>query len=209
MVLKCLLSIDRTFWFFFVKMIAIKWGGSPQMFCQLSLVYTFLMSKPQLSRKLCRNEKKVGTPSFKLCYLLQQNWFESNLRFLWEETCSQVEEKWFFKGLNSYNAEIIQANKNHLMSKFETSSSLNFTNITFFHTSGDLTPSQFPVFTIYVQKNCLKSAAKCASAWSFERVSDFGLTATEISKSQQDSRATCMDTCLNDDACRYGIDYLI
>jgi hypothetical protein len=68
---------------------------------------------------------------------------------------------------------------------------------------GDLTPSQFPVFTIYVQKNCLKSAAKCASAWSFERVSDYGLTATEISKSQQDSRAACMDTCLNDDACRY------
>jgi len=36
--------------------------------------------------------------------------------------------------------------------------------------AGQLTPSQFPVFTIYVQKNCLPSADLCDAAWSFERV---------------------------------------
>jgi len=38
-----------------------------------------------------------------------------------------------------------------------------------------LTKSQYPVFTIYVQKNCLPSAASCDAAWSFERVMDHSL----------------------------------
>ena len=41
--------------------------------------------------------------------------------------------------------------------------------------AGQLTPSQFPVFTIYVQKNCLPSASVCDAAWSFERVMDHQL----------------------------------
>ena len=40
---------------------------------------------------------------------------------------------------------------------------------------GQLTPSQFPVFTIYVQKNCLPGAGLCDAAWSFERVMDHQL----------------------------------
>ena len=44
---------------------------------------------------------------------------------------------------------------------------------------GQLTPSQFPVFTIYVQKNCLPSAATCDAAWSFERVMNHQLD-TEV-----------------------------
>ena len=43
-----------------------------------------------------------------------------------------------------------------------------------------LTKSQYPVFTIYVQKNCLPSAASCNGAWSFERVMDHQLD-TEVS----------------------------
>ena len=44
---------------------------------------------------------------------------------------------------------------------------------------GQLTPSQFPVFTIYVQKNCLPSAASCDAAWSFDRVMNHELD-TEV-----------------------------
>ena len=44
---------------------------------------------------------------------------------------------------------------------------------------GQLTKSQYPVFTIYVQKNCLPSAASCDAAWSFERVMDHELD-TEV-----------------------------
>ena len=67
---------------------------------------------------------------------------------------------------------------------------------------GDLSPSQFPVFTIYVQKTCLKSASKCSAAWAFERVMDHEITATEVGKSQQTDRAACMETCLMEDKCR-------
>ena len=45
-----------------------------------------------------------------------------------------------------------------------------------------LTKSQYPVFTIYVQKNCLASAASCNAAWSFERVMDHQLD-TEVGTS--------------------------
>jgi len=63
---------------------------------------------------------------------------------------------------------------------------------------GQLTPSQFPVFTIYVQKNCLPSAATCDAAWSFERVMDHQLD-TEIRKrGQVDSRQQCMELCLKE-----------
>ena len=48
-----------------------------------------------------------------------------------------------------------------------------------------LTKSQYPVFTIYVQKNCLASAASCNAAWSFERVMDHQLD-TEVSRQQSE-----------------------
>ena len=44
---------------------------------------------------------------------------------------------------------------------------------------GELTKSQYPVFTIYVQKNCLPSAASCDAAWSFDRVMNHELD-TEV-----------------------------
>ena len=51
--------------------------------------------------------------------------------------------------------------------------------------SGQLTKSQYPVFTIYVQKNCLPSAPSCDAAWSFERVMDHQLD-TEVSRQQSE-----------------------
>lgn len=61
---------------------------------------------------------------------------------------------------------------------------------------GQLTPSQFPVFTIYVQKNCLPSASVCDAAWSFDRVMNHQLD-TEIRKrGQVESRQQCMELCL-------------
>lgn len=61
---------------------------------------------------------------------------------------------------------------------------------------GQLTPSQFPVFTIYLQKNCLPSAKLCDAAWSFERVLNHQLD-TEIRKrGQVQSRQQCMELCL-------------
>ncbi len=47
--------------------------------------------------------------------------------------------------------------------------------------SGQLSTSQFPVFTIYLQKNCLPSAKLCDAAWSFERVFNYTLD-TEVSR---------------------------
>ena len=45
---------------------------------------------------------------------------------------------------------------------------------------GQLTKSHAdPVFTFYVQKNCLPSAATCDAGWSFERVMDYELD-TEV-----------------------------
>lgn len=67
---------------------------------------------------------------------------------------------------------------------------------------GELTPSQFPVFTIYVQKNCMASASVCDAAWSFERVMDHAMESNAITRAQRDSRSECMELCLNDDSCR-------
>ena len=71
-----------------------------------------------------------------------------------------------------------------------------------FFFSGELTPSQFPVFTIYVQKNCLPSAQVCGAAWSFERVMDHSMDSNPITRAQRESRSDCMELCLNDDSCR-------
>lgn len=70
---------------------------------------------------------------------------------------------------------------------------------------GELTTSQFPVFTIYVQKNCLPSAAVCTAAWSFERVMDHQLASNPITRARRESRNDCMELCLTDDNCRSAI----
>merc|ERR1719219_104989 len=70
---------------------------------------------------------------------------------------------------------------------------------------GQLTPSQFPVFTIYVQKNCLPSAASCDAAWSFDRVMDHHLVSTSIKSAKRESRNDCMEFCLSNDNCRSAV----
>jgi len=63
---------------------------------------------------------------------------------------------------------------------------------------GQLTPSQFPVFTIYVQKNCLPSALTCDAAWSFERVMNHQLDTEIRARGQVESRQQCMELCLSE-----------
>lgn len=63
---------------------------------------------------------------------------------------------------------------------------------------GQLTPSQFPVFTIYVQKNCLPSALTCDAAWSFDRVMDHQLDTEIRARGQVESRQQCMELCLSE-----------
>jgi len=70
---------------------------------------------------------------------------------------------------------------------------------------GELTTSQFPVFTIYVQKNCLPSAAVCTAAWSFERVMGHQLASNPITRARRESRNDCMELCLTEDKCRSAI----
>ena len=62
--------------------------------------------------------------------------------------------------------------------------------------SGQLSPSQFPVFTIYVQKTCLPSASTCDAAWSFERVMNHELKADTRKRGQADNRQQCMELCM-------------
>lgn len=63
---------------------------------------------------------------------------------------------------------------------------------------GQLTASQFPVFTIYVQKNCLPGAGLCDAAWSFERVMDHQLNTQIQKRGQVESRQQCMQLCLEE-----------
>jgi len=69
--------------------------------------------------------------------------------------------------------------------------------------SGELTPSQYPVFTIYLQKTCLASAADCKAAWSYERVMDHALDVEPMQIVQEaTNRQDCMEACLAQPQCR-------
>ena len=62
--------------------------------------------------------------------------------------------------------------------------------------AGQLSPSQFPVFTIYAQKTCLPSASKCDAAWSFERVMNYELAAETRKRGAVETRQQCSELCL-------------
>jgi len=72
-------------------------------------------------------------------------------------------------------------------------------NFCFFST-GALSSSQFPVFTLYAQKVCLSS--HCEKAWDYERVPDYKLKSksNELVKKQRKtgSRSSCMELCLSE-----------
>ena len=68
---------------------------------------------------------------------------------------------------------------------------------------GELTPSQFPVFTIYVQKSCLPSAADCKAAWSYERVMQHSLDVEPMEVvGDAANKQGCMEACLTRPTCR-------
>ena len=67
---------------------------------------------------------------------------------------------------------------------------------------GELAPSQFPVFTIYVQKNCLPSASLCNAAWNYERVMQHKLDLQPTTRAARENRQECMELCLQDPECK-------
>ena len=60
--------------------------------------------------------------------------------------------------------------------------------------AGGLTTSQFPVFTIYVQKLCLPSAT-CRRAWTFESVEGFMIQQNIKKRGRLPTRENCMAMC--------------
>jgi len=63
---------------------------------------------------------------------------------------------------------------------------------------GALTASQFPVFTLYVQKNCFKANHNCDRAWSFERVMGYQLDGFSKKSRQVSTREDCQELCLSE-----------
>jgi len=71
---------------------------------------------------------------------------------------------------------------------------------------GLLTASQFPVFTIYAEKICIKGLKdrNCLKSWSFEKVIGYEMRNFEKKKIQSVTRERCLESCLqaNDFECR-------
>ena len=63
--------------------------------------------------------------------------------------------------------------------------------------SGGLTTSQFPVFTLYIQKVCLPESVRCNRAWTFESVEGFSMEKFARKRGQVTSRNNCMALCRN------------
>ncbi|KAK8744725.1 hypothetical protein OTU49_000584 [Cherax quadricarinatus] len=63
---------------------------------------------------------------------------------------------------------------------------------------GSLTSSQFPVFTLYVQKNCLVDSPSCDRAWSFERVMGFEMEGFAKKSKRVATRQECEVLCLQE-----------
>jgi len=62
-------------------------------------------------------------------------------------------------------------------------------------TEESLTVSQFPVFTMYLQKTCFSSPLQCASAWAFERVQNYTLAGLAKKTVEVVDRMDCQDQC--------------
>jgi len=71
---------------------------------------------------------------------------------------------------------------------------------------GLLSPSQFPVFTIYAEKVCLRNLKErsCPKSWSFEKVIGYEMRNHEKKRIQSVTRERCLESCLqaNDFECR-------
>lgn len=67
----------------------------------------------------------------------------------------------------------------------------------FFLITGALTKSQFPVFTIYAQKSCLK-LRPCERAWCIDRVQGYKLNGHVKRTAAATSRRDCLEMCLGE-----------
>ena len=61
---------------------------------------------------------------------------------------------------------------------------------------GGLTASQFPVFTLYIQKVCMPSAPVCDRAWAFEKVDGFAMDKYAKKRGRVSSRQNCEMLCM-------------
>ncbi|XP_067124727.1 uncharacterized protein [Centruroides vittatus] len=61
-----------------------------------------------------------------------------------------------------------------------------------------LTPSQFPVFTIYAHKICLTGRRQCSRELTFERVMGHELRDVARKTERVDSRVSCISACMNE-----------
>lgn len=68
----------------------------------------------------------------------------------------------------------------------------------FFPKTGGLTASQFPVFTLYIQKVCLAEGRPCDRAWTFEKVSGFAMDKYAKKRGRVNSREQCEVLCLTE-----------
>lgn len=77
--------------------------------------------------------------------------------------------------------------------------SQHFSPISFFSLSftGALTKSQFPVFTIYAQKSCLKMRP-CERAWCIDRVQGYALKDHIKRSATAVSRQDCYEMCFGE-----------
>jgi hypothetical protein len=66
-----------------------------------------------------------------------------------------------------------------------------------FFIAGALTKSQFPVFTVYAQKQCLK-LRPCERAWCVDRVQGYALKGHIKRSSTASSRLGCLEMCLGE-----------
>ena len=63
--------------------------------------------------------------------------------------------------------------------------------------AGALSPSQFPVFTLYAQKICVRaSRSRCSRSWIFDRVSSHKLNGFVKKTRNYASREDCMASCI-------------
>ena len=78
--------------------------------------------------------------------------------------------------------------------------------------AGALSPSQFPVFTLYAQKICVRaSRSRCSRSWIFDRVSSHKLDGFVKKTRNYASREDCMASCMSsvDFPCRQVMPYRI
>ncbi|XP_076029180.1 uncharacterized protein LOC143018026 [Oratosquilla oratoria] len=91
--------------------------------------------------------------------------------------------------------DMCRKNKSCLSANYETGLCVLFSSNADMH-PGALTDSQFPVFTLYVQKNCFKSQESCNRAWDFERVVGYELEGYTKKTLLVSSRIECEEICL-------------